>query len=203
MAATAASSLSAAAAAARRSFPSRLRLLARRRRLPFSSTASFSAAAPPAAAASFGWEDALRVAADDRRGDESDLSGYSRKVDTCNRGMDKKGEFVAFMVEDQVVGYIHQGFVEHLRDFRDVFTIASGSNGSNNVEHVTLHSSLRTPDERTNAVGSVIRSLGDLIPGIRNELYPITSSYGMPVYFSLERAAAPYFGLWSSYEWVC
>ncbi|EEE69452.1 nudix hydrolase 20, chloroplastic [Oryza sativa Japonica Group] len=195
MAATAASSLSAAAAAARRSFPSRLRLLARRRRLPFSSTASFSAAAPPAAAASFGWEDALRVAADDRRGDESDLSGYSRKVDTCNRGMDKKGEFVAFMVEDQVVGYIHQGFVEHLRDFRDVFTIASGSNGSNNVEHVTLHSSLRTPDERTNAVGSVIRSLGDLIPGIRNELYPITSSYGMPVYFSLERAAAPYFGI--------
>ncbi len=61
-------------------------------------------------------------------------------------------------------------FVEHLRDFRDVFTIASGSNGSNNVEHVTLHSSLRTPDERTNAVGSVIRSLGDLIPGIRNEV---------------------------------
>lgn len=83
MAATAASS---AAAAARRSSPSHLRLLARRR-LPFSSTASFSAAAPPAAAASFGWEDALHVAADGRRGDESDLSGYFRKVDTCNRGM--------------------------------------------------------------------------------------------------------------------
>lgn len=114
MAATAASSFSAAAAAAaRRSSPSHLRLLARRH-LPFSSTVSFSAAAPPAAAASFGWEDALRVAADDRRGDESDLSGYFRKVDTCNRGMDKKGEFVEFMVEDQVVGYIHQGFVEHL-----------------------------------------------------------------------------------------
>ena len=135
MAATAASSFSAAAAAAaRRSSPSHLRLLARRH-LPFSSTVSFSAAAPPAAAASFGWEDALRVAADDRRGDESDLSGYFRKVDTCNRGMvsflplpcqpralerlrcgflvgvsqDKKGEFVEFMVEDQVVGYIHQG----------------------------------------------------------------------------------------------
>uniref|UniRef100_A0A0E0LZS3 Nudix hydrolase domain-containing protein n=1 Tax=Oryza punctata TaxID=4537 RepID=A0A0E0LZS3_ORYPU len=159
-----------AAAAARRSSPSRLQLLARRR-LPFS--AYSSAAAPPAAAASFGWEDALRVAADGGRGDESDLSGYFRKVDTCNRGMDKKGEFVEFMVEDQVVGYIHQGFVEHLRDFHDVFTIASGSNGSNNVEHVTLHSSLRTPDERTNAVGSVIKSLGDLIPGIRNEAYGV------------------------------
>ncbi|KAF0913476.1 hypothetical protein E2562_022368 [Oryza meyeriana var. granulata] len=192
--ATMAASFFSAAAAARRSYPSHLQLLARRSHLPFSAAASFSAA-PPAAQASFGWEDALRVAADGGRADESDLSGYFRKVDTCNRGMDKKGEFVEFMVEDQVVGYIHKGFVEHLRDFHDVFTIASGSNGSNTVEHVTLHSSLRTPDERTNAVGNVIKSLGDLIPGIRNELYPITSSYGMPVYFSLERAAAPYFGI--------
>ncbi|RWW17604.1 hypothetical protein GW17_00018456 [Ensete ventricosum] len=29
----------------------------------------------------------------------------------------------------------------------------------------------------------------------RGSLYPVTSSYGMPVFFSLERAAAPYFGI--------
>uniref|UniRef100_A0A0D9XCG9 Nudix hydrolase domain-containing protein n=1 Tax=Leersia perrieri TaxID=77586 RepID=A0A0D9XCG9_9ORYZ len=162
------SAAAAAAAAARRSPHSHFQLLTRRRclRLPFSSSSSAAAfsssAAPPAAAASFGWEDALRVAADGGRGDESDLSGYFQKVDTCNRGMDKKGEFVEFMVEDQILGYIHKG------------------NRSNTVERVTLHSSLRTPDERTNAVGN---------------LYPITSSFGMPVYFSLERAAAPYFGI--------
>lgn len=63
------------------------------------------------------------------------------------------------------------------------------------MEYVTLHSSLRTPEDRTNAIENVIKSLGELIPGIRNELYPVTSSYGMPVYFSLERAAAPYFGI--------
>lgn len=126
-----------AAAVARWSFPAHWQLLTRRRRLPFS--ASFSSTAPPAAAAGFGWADALRVAGDRGRGDEADLSGYLRKVDICNRGMvsipfvltcplvfmsehlilgctnfwrimqDKKGEFVEFIVDDQVVGYIHKG----------------------------------------------------------------------------------------------
>ena len=73
----------AAVAAARCSPPTRRQLLTRRR-LPFS--VSFSAA-PHAATAGFGWADALRVAGDGGRGDESDLSGYFRKVDTCNRGM--------------------------------------------------------------------------------------------------------------------
>ncbi|PVH64280.1 hypothetical protein PAHAL_2G228200 [Panicum hallii] len=180
-----------AAAAARGSSPTRRQLLTRRR-LPFS--VSFSSTAPHAAAAGFGWTDALRVAGDGGRGDESDLSGYFRKVDKCNRGMDKRGEFVKFLVEDQVVGYVHKGFVKHLRDFHDVFTI-SGNNSSNTVENVSLQSSLRTPEDRTHAIGEVIKSLGEMIPGIRNELYPVTSSYGMPVYFSLERAAAPYFGI--------
>lgn len=77
---------------------------------------------------------------------------------------------VRLVLQGSYLIHANFSFVEHLRDFHDVFTIASGSNGNNNVEHVTLHSSLRTPDERTNAVGSVIRSLGDLIPGIRNEV---------------------------------
>ena len=28
-----------------------------------------------------------------------------------------------------------------------------------------------------------------------NQLYPVTSSFGAPIFFSLERAAAPYFGI--------
>ncbi|KAL6655764.1 hypothetical protein ACP70R_006590 [Stipagrostis hirtigluma subsp. patula] len=177
-----------AAAAVRWGSPSQLQLLTRRR-------LSCSSGALPAATAGFGWADALRVASDGGRGDEADLSGYFRKVDLCNRGMDKKGEFVEFLVESQVVGYIHKGFTEHLREFHDVFTIISVDNDSKALEHVTLHSSLRTPEDRTYAIGNVIKSLGEIIPGIRNELYPVTSSYGMPVYFSLERAAAPYFGI--------
>ena len=70
-------------AAARWSSPTRLKLLTSRR-LYFS---AFSSAASPTSAAGFGWADALRVAGDGGRGDESDLSGYFRKVKTCNRGM--------------------------------------------------------------------------------------------------------------------
>lgn len=95
-------------------------------------------------------------------------------------------------------------------------------------EIVSLHSSLRTAEDRTEALGEVVKSLGEkLIPGIRNEvllysahlvrlcdlgtccglffkfnwfvyfnqLYPVASSYGGPIFFSLERAAAPYFGI--------
>ncbi|KQJ89816.2 hypothetical protein BRADI_4g28031v3 [Brachypodium distachyon] len=192
MAAIATSFSAAAAIAHRRSRP-HLQLVARRR-APFSTAAS-SSSAPSAAAAGFGWTDALRVASDTGLDDESDLSGYFRKVDICNRGMDKKGQFVEFLVEDQVVGYIHKGFTDHLRDFNDVFSIVSGNNCNSSLEHVTLHSSLKTQEDRTIAIGNVIKGLGELIPGIRNELYPVTSSYGTPVYFSLERAAAPYFGI--------
>jgi hypothetical protein len=66
-------------------------------------------------------------------------------------------------------------FIEHLRDFCDVFTIALGSKGSNTPEHVSLHSSLRTPEDRTLAIGNVIKSLGDMIPGIRNEVLRIAT----------------------------
>lgn len=39
-----------------------------------------------------------------------------------------------------------------------------------NGDQVTLHSSLKTPEERTRGVGEVIKSLGELIPGVRNEV---------------------------------
>ena len=45
------------------------------------------------------------------------------------------------------------------------------SYGGHIGSHVTLHPMLRTPDDRTNAVGDVVKFLGEeLIPGIRNEV---------------------------------
>ncbi|XP_022037558.1 nudix hydrolase 20, chloroplastic isoform X2 [Helianthus annuus] len=84
-------------------------------------------------------------------------------------------------------------FVDHLSKFKDVFTIIKDSTQS---RHVTVQPALKTPESRTEALGNVVKCLGeDVFPGIRNELYPVTSSYGGKVYFSLERAAAPYFGI--------
>ncbi|XP_073140667.1 nudix hydrolase 20, chloroplastic-like isoform X2 [Henckelia pumila] len=59
-----------------------------------------------------------------------------------------------------------------------------------------VHNRLSSYEDRTIAVGNAIKCLGEeLIPGIRNELYPVISSFGTPEFFSLERAAAPYFGI--------
>lgn len=40
--------------------------------------------------------------------------------------------------------------------------------------HVTLHPMLSTPEDRTSAVGDVVKCLGEeLIPGIRNEVLDV------------------------------
>lgn len=94
------------------------------------------------------------------------------------------------------MGYIHREFSKNLRKFEDVFIFGEdhSTHGKDGV-YVTLNLTLQSPEDRTEAVGYVIKSLGNLIPGIRNELYPVKPSYGMPISFSLERAAAPYFGI--------
>ncbi|OUZ99705.1 NUDIX hydrolase domain [Macleaya cordata] len=119
----------------------------------------------------------------------------------CRTAQEMQSEFLPFVIEQQIAGYIHNQFANHLRKFQHVFTFpednlfSSHANGGGGG-YVTLHQSLKSPEDRTRAVADVIMCLGEgVIPGIRNELYPVTSSYGMPVFFSLERAAAPYFGI--------
>lgn len=63
-------------------------------------------------------------------------------------------------------------FAENLRKFHNVFKFEPKNfNGGFESGVVTLHSSLGTPEDRTKAVGEVVKSLGEeLIPGIRNEV---------------------------------
>eukprot|EP00268_Persea_americana_P038895 TRINITY_DN3854_c0_g2_i6.p1 TRINITY_DN3854_c0_g2~~TRINITY_DN3854_c0_g2_i6.p1 ORF type:complete len:389 (-),score=67.92 TRINITY_DN3854_c0_g2_i6:1255-2361(-) len=145
---------------------------------------------------SFTWDDVLRIPQTDEN-PPSDLGGYFGKVRLCNRGSEMKSQFVPFIVEGQIAGYVHNRFMDHLRKFHDVFMFPqNNTNDGHSDGSITLHPSLRSPENRTAAVGDVIKVLGEeLVPGIRNELYPVTSSFGMPIFFSLERAAAPYFGI--------
>lgn len=100
-----------------------------------------------------------------------------------------QSEFLPFVIDDLIVGYVHHCFAKHLKKYANVFTFPRD-------DSVQLHESLKTPEDRTDAVGDVVKCLGEeVIPGTRNELYPVTSSFGGPVFFSLERAAAPYFGI--------
>ncbi|MFS7936213.1 putative thiamine diphosphokinase [Helianthus anomalus] len=139
----------------------------------------------------FTWDDVFQVS--QSHNGSWDLGGFFQKINLCNRGSENRSDFIPFVVEDQIVGYVHNGFVDHLSKFKDVFTIMKDYTHDS---HVTVQSALKTPESRTEALGNVVKCLGeDVFPGIRNELYPVTSSYGGKVYFSLERAAAPYFGI--------
>ncbi|KAL7134741.1 hypothetical protein ABFS83_11G045900 [Erythranthe nasuta] len=145
----------------------------------------------------FTWDDVVRLSQTPQHDDSSDLRGFFEKVTLCNRNSEKQCEFIPFVIDEHIVGYVHNGFAHHLRRYKDVFTFPEDSSyGGNFGCHVGLHPLLSAPDDRTEAVGHVVKCLGeDVIPGIRNELYPVTSSFGEPEFFSLERAAAPYFGI--------
>ncbi|KAL7093567.1 hypothetical protein ACP275_11G047000 [Erythranthe tilingii] len=145
----------------------------------------------------FTWDDVVRLSQTRQHDDSSDLRGFFEKVTLCNRNSEKQCEFIPFVIDEHIVGYVHNGFANHLRRYKDVFAFPEDpSYGSNFGCHVALHPLLNAPEDRTEAVGHVVKCLGeDVIPGIRNELYPVTSSFGEPEFFSLERAAAPYFGI--------
>ncbi|XP_027924733.1 nudix hydrolase 20, chloroplastic-like [Vigna unguiculata] len=161
----------------------------------FSLASSFSSSAT----LSFTWDDAIAISQSQSNTQDRSryLQGFFNKVQLCNRGSEKQSEFLPFVIEGHIVGFIHNGFVEHLRGFGDVFVFPKEKfNGGPNGDFVSLHPMLKTADERTSAVAYVVQQLGEeRIPGIRNELYPVTSSFGAPIFFSLERAAAPYFGI--------
>ncbi|KAM6598503.1 hypothetical protein CsatA_018112 [Cannabis sativa] len=150
--------------------------------------------------ATFTWDDVLRLSQPQSISDSddvTDLNGYFEKIKMCNRGSEMRFEFMPFVIENQIIGYIHNGFAENLRKFQKVFKfLPDNSNDGFHGGTVTLHPSLKTQEDRTRAVGEVVKILGEQqFPGIRNELYPVISSFGASPLFSLERAAAPYFGI--------
>ena len=56
-------------------------------------------------------------------------------------------------------------FDDHLKRFSNVFIFTQDNS------HIMLHPVLRTPNERTKAVGDVVKCLGEeVIPGIRKEV---------------------------------
>ncbi|GFP90603.1 nudix hydrolase 20 chloroplastic [Phtheirospermum japonicum] len=143
----------------------------------------------------FSWDDVCKFS--QTLHDCSDLRGFFDKVTLCNRNSEKQCEFIPFVIEEHIVGYVHNGFAQHLKRYKDVFTFPENPRYSGKWGcHVELHPALITPEDRTKAVGDVVKCLGEqLIPGIRNELYPVRSSFETPEFFLLERAAAPYFGI--------
>ena len=93
------------------------------------------------------------------------------------------------MVGQTPVGYLDPALAGRLARYPDVFQEGGG--------RLSLAPALATPAARTKAVAGVLRELADdgLVPGWRDEIYPVAATWGAPALFAMERAAVPLFGV--------
>ena len=96
--------------------------------------------------------------------------------------------FVPFRVDGADLGGVDRAFAAELGRFPDVFVAGT--------EDIQLAPSLETYAERTAAVAEVLAALKEegLIPGWRDEPYPVGPAFNAPALFEMERAAVALFG---------
>ena len=115
-------------------------------------------------------------------------------------------QFFPFFVEDQTVGVIPKFFVDVLKRFPSTFIIEDKDveNSVPSKRSVSLHPDLKTVSERWDRVDAVLRDIRDggnaggasaCLAGWRDEHYIVSARYADPMLMSIERAAAPLFGV--------
>jgi 8-oxo-dGTP pyrophosphatase MutT (NUDIX family) len=97
--------------------------------------------------------------------------------------------FRPFWVAGKKLGFVKHAFAETLTRWQTVFSVDDGS--------VSLSAALTSVAVRSHAVAEVLHTLRDegLVPGWRDERYPVSASFSEPPYLVMERAAVPLFGI--------
>ena len=94
-----------------------------------------------------------------------------------------------FIVAGRHVGWVKPTIAERLLAESDAFV--------GDAQTVTMHPRLATAEARSEAMAAVLvawRKAG-LVPGWRNELFPVNTGFDQPPLLTLERAATPLFGI--------
>ncbi len=101
------------------------------------------------------------------------------------------GRYLKFVVAGQQVGWINRPFSQHLTAFPAVFRIEA--------DRVAMVDRLADFDSRSAAMADVLAALRaqGLLPGWRNEFYPVGRGFDQPPLLRMERAATPLFGVLS------
>lgn len=101
------------------------------------------------------------------------------------------GRYRRFVVADHHVGWVTPDFALELATFPEIFRLGDDA--------VILQDRFAETAERSRAVADVLMALRErgLVPGWRNELYPVNRRFDEPPLLLIERAATPLFGLLS------
>ncbi|HEY5790603.1 MAG TPA: DUF4743 domain-containing protein, partial [Gammaproteobacteria bacterium] len=109
------------------------------------------------------------------------------RIDACNRH--EPAEFIPFAIGEVAVGWLRPAFAERLARFGEVFAVSS--------RRVALRPRFWAFRERSEALDGVVRALVDdgTLPRYHGERYPVTASSRDRALCTVDRAAAPWFGL--------
>jgi len=99
------------------------------------------------------------------------------------------GRFLPFYIGERRMGWVKRPFADRLADFPEVFTVGAAA--------VALAPGLDDFESRSAAVEDALRRLtaDGLVPGWRDEMYPVTPRFGAAPWMQMERAAVPLFGI--------
>jgi len=100
-----------------------------------------------------------------------------------------RARYRPFRIVGQDVGWVTGEFAERLREFPKLFRISEAA--------VDLDPGLAGFEERSKAVADALLALKaeGLVPGWRNEPYPVGTDFYAPPLMQMERAAVPLFGM--------
>ncbi len=112
---------------------------------------------------------------------------YLDRIEACNRRDPES--YVPFRAAGRCVGWLRHDFVVRLEAFPEVFAIA--------VDGVALQRALWTFEAASEALDRVVRALVDegVVPRYHGERYPVTPTGREAAVCTLDRAAAPHFGV--------
>lgn len=114
-------------------------------------------------------------------------SGYLRHIRECNKW--KPENFYDFRIEGKRAGRLKSPMWEALSEHRNIF--------KKNKQSIELKEKYTDFFERTQVLAQVTRELVEqgVISHRHGEQYPVTTSGRSSAYATIDRAAAPYFGL--------
>lgn len=97
--------------------------------------------------------------------------------------------YLRFMVAGRHVGWVKPDFAVRLGAYKEAFS-ADG-------QCLSMNPALHDAETRSAAMADVLRTLRaeGLVPGWRDELYPVNRRFGETPFLVMERAAAPLFGV--------
>lgn len=109
------------------------------------------------------------------------------RINECNTW--NPDHFRWFVVDGCRLGRIRHELVPALKEFGDTFEFDDDA--------VVVSPKLTTFAARSQAMDRVVRALADakIVKGVRDEMYPVTRSYGEPPFLQIERAGVPHFGV--------